>query len=75
MSRQLAASCEVEILDFAMPVAFGSVAGLLAGIGARKLMDGSNRDKTKDAMAHVINAATFTLVAGLTFVLRQRRPH
>lgn len=75
MNRQLAApTCDVDIWDFAIPVAFGSMAGFGAGLAARMLMDGE-RSRTKDAMAHVVHAATFWAVAGLTFVLRQRRPH
>jgi len=78
MPRHLIAApetaCAVNIWDFALPVAFGSMAGFVAGIGARKLMDGE-RTATKDALAHVAHAAAFWLVGGLTFVLRQRRPH
>lgn len=68
------AACSVNIYDFVLPVALGSMAGFLAGISARKLMDGE-RTATKDALAHVAHAAGFWLVGGLTFVLRQRRPH
>ena len=66
--------CAVDIWDFAMPVAFGSLAGFAAGLAARHLMDGE-RSPTQDAAAHVIHAAVFWAVGGLTFVLRQRRAH
>lgn len=68
------AACAVNIYDFVLPIAFGSMAGFVAGIGARKLMDGE-RTATKDALAHVAHAATFWIVAGTMFVFRQRRPH
>jgi hypothetical protein len=68
------AACAVNIWDFALPVALGSIAGLVAGMGARKLMDGEH-SATKDAIAHVAHAVGFWMVGGITFVLRQRRPH
>lgn len=75
MNRSLAApTCDVRIYDLVLPIAFGSMAGFVAGIGARRLMDGE-RSTTKDAIAHVAHAVTFWAVAGMTFVLRQRRPH
>lgn len=75
-STQLAnpGTCDVKIWDFALPVAFGSMAGLGAGLVARRLV---RRDKpgTQDAIAAVTHAAAFWLFGGLTFVLRQRHRH
>jgi hypothetical protein len=62
----------VEIDDFVIPVGLGSVAGFLAGMGARALMNGDH-DKTKEAFAHVAHAAAFWIVGGLAFVFRQRQ--
>ncbi|MBV8722246.1 MAG: hypothetical protein JO277_08860 [Candidatus Eremiobacteraeota bacterium] len=74
-TRQLSASrLAVDIDDFVIPVGLGSVAGFLAGMGARALMNGDH-DKTKEAFAHIAHAAAFWIVGGLAFVLRQRRPH
>lgn len=76
MNRQLAnpGTCDVNFWDFAMPVAFGSLAGFLAGLGARALMS-NERHSTQDAAAAVAHAIGFWTFGGLTWVLRQRRPH
>lgn len=74
--RQLAnpGTCDVRFWDFALPVAFGSIAGLGASLAARKLMS-NDRPGTQDAIAAVTHAAAFWLFGGLTFVLRQRHRH
>ena len=73
--RQLAQpSCDVRFWDFALPVAFGSMAGLGAGFVAGKLM-AHERTSTRAAFAAVSHAAAFWLFGGLTWVLYTRRPH
>jgi hypothetical protein len=78
VTRQLRAAptlaCSVNLADFMIPASVGSAAGLIAGFIARALMDGE-RDGTKDAAAQVMNSAAFLFFGGLTFILRQRRPH
>ena len=67
-------TCDVKFWDFALPVAFGSIAGLGASYAARQLM---SREKpgTQDAGAAVAHAVAFWLFGGLTFVLHQRHKH
>lgn len=75
VSRYLLADAQpVRLSDFMIPVSIGSVAGFIAGVLARKAMDGEH-DATKDTAAAVVNAGVFMLVGGLMFVLRQRRVH
>lgn len=75
-SPQLArpGSCEVRFWDFALPVAFGSIAGMGAGMAARMLMS-RERSGTQEAAAGVAHAIAFWTFGGLTFVLRQRFRH
>lgn len=65
-------ACDVSFWDFAMPVAFGSLAGLAAGFAARRLMI-HEKPHTQEAIASVAHAAAFWIFGGVTFVLRQRR--
>jgi hypothetical protein len=74
VTLQQPGSCDVSIVDFALPVAFGSVAGLGAAFAARKLAS-HERPGTQDAAAVVAHAVAFWLFGGLTFVLRQRHKH
>ncbi len=67
-------TCDVRIWDFALPVAFGSVAGLGAAWAARQIA-ASEKPGTRDAAATVAHAVAFWLFGGLTFVLRQRHKH
>jgi uncharacterized membrane protein YsdA (DUF1294 family) len=74
--RQLAApdACDVSFADFAIPVAFGSLGGLVAAFAARHLAR-HETTRTKDAFATGANIAGFWLVGWLTFLFRQRRAH
>ena len=76
MTRQLAnpGSCDVRFWDFALPVAFGSIAGLGMSMAARILTAGE-QPGTLDAAASVAHAIGFWTFGGLTFVLRQRHRH
>ena len=67
-------SCDVRFLDFALPVALGSLAGIGADYTARRLLDGDHKS-TQDAGAAVARAIAFWVFGGLTFVLRQRHRH
>lgn len=69
-----AGTCDVRFLDFALPVALGSLAGLGADYTARKLLSGDPKG-TQDAGAAVARAIAFWTFGGLTFVLRQRHRH
>jgi hypothetical protein len=66
--------CDVKFWDFALPVAFGSIAGLGAAWAARRIAS-HERPGTQDAAASVAHAVGFWLFGGLTFVLRQRHRH
>ncbi len=70
---QLAESgaCDVNFWDFALPVALGSLAGLCASIGTRRLMQ-EERPRTQEAGAAVAHAVAFWAFGGMTFVLRSR---
>lgn len=70
--RQLADARPVNLSDFMVPATVGSVAGFVAGLVARALMDGEH-DTTKDAAAYIVNSGVFLLVGGLTWVVRQSR--
>lgn len=75
MSRHLLAEAQpVNLSDYMVPVSVGGVAGLVAGVVARVLMDGEHTS-TKDAAAFIVNSAVSLLVGGLVFVHRQRRRH
>ena len=67
-------TCDVRFLDFALPVAFGAIAGLGMGMAARLLAAGE-RPATQEAAASVAHAIGFWTFGGLTFVLRRRRRH
>jgi len=67
-------TCDVRFWDFALPVAFGSIAGLGASWAARKIAS-HEKPGTQDASAAVAHAVAFWLFGGLTFVLRQRHRH
>ncbi len=67
-------TCDVRFWDFALPVAFGSMAGLGMSMMAR-LLSAGERPGTQEAAASVAHAIGFWTFGGLTFVLRQRRRH
>ena len=70
-TRALAGS-HVDAKDFLVPATVGTVAGVVAGIATRALLDGEH-DSTKDAAAYLVNSGVFLIVGGLMFVLRQNR--
>lgn len=72
MTRALGSPTHVHANDFVIPATVGTLAGLLAGLGARKLMDGEP-STTKDAAAYLVNSGVFLIVGGLMFVWRQSR--
>lgn len=75
MSQRLLAGAQpVNVRDFVVPATVGSIAGLVAGIVTRKLLDGEH-DSTKDAAAYLVNSGVFLIVGGLAFVWRQARRH
>ena len=68
----LADARPVKVNDFVVPATVGTVAGLVAGLAARKIMDGEH-SSTKDAAAYLVNSGVFLIVGGLMFVWRQSR--
>lgn len=70
--RLLAGAQPVNVKDFVVPATVGTVAGLVAGIVTRKLLDGEH-NSTKDAAAYLVNSGVFLIVGGLAFVWRQAR--
>lgn len=59
--------------DFLVPAALGTMAGVVAGVITRKLMDGTP-DSTKDAASYLVNSGVFLIVGGLAFVFRKHQP-
>lgn len=72
--RLLAGAQHVRAADFLVPATMGTVAGVIAGVVTRQLLDGE-QDTTKDAAAYLVNSGVFLIVGGLAFVFRQRRVH
>jgi hypothetical protein len=72
VNRALTDARPVNVKDFIVPATVGTMAGLVAGIATRKLLDGQH-DSTKDAAAYLVNSGVFLIVGGLLFVWRQAR--
>lgn len=70
--RTLGAAHHVDAKDFLVPATVGTMAGVLAGVATRALLDGEH-NSTKDAAAYLVNSGVFLIVGGLMFVLRQNR--
>ena len=65
--------CDVRFWDFALPVAFGSAAGLGVSFLAQHLA-ANEKAATRATLGAVTHAAAFWLVGGITWVLWTRRP-
>ena len=62
----------IKAADFVIPATVGSIAGFIAGLLTRVLMDGTH-DKAKDAAAYMVNSGVFLIVGGVTWVTMQSR--
>ncbi len=74
--RQLGAAtpnCEVQVNNWVIPTAVGSVAGFIGGMAVRSLLK-NDADATRHAFGYIAETTTFMLVGGFVWAWMARRP-
>ncbi len=66
-------NCAVQVNNWIIPTAVGSIAGFLSGMVTRSMLK-NDADSTRHAFGYIVETTTFALVGGLVWAWMSRRP-